>query len=64
MDIFASAKARVGVREAAERYGVRVDGQMCIRDSGKPLVEGIDKIAHFRAVPDKGALHFRDSYVS
>ena len=32
--------------------------------NGKTLVEGIDKIAHFRAVPDKGALHFRDSYVS
>ena len=27
MDIFASVKARVGVREAAERYGVRVDGR-------------------------------------
>ena len=27
MDIFASVKARVGVREAAERYGVRVNGR-------------------------------------
>ena len=27
MDIFARVKARVGVREAAERYGVRVDGR-------------------------------------
>ena len=27
MDIFASVKAQVGVREAAERYGVLVNGR-------------------------------------
>lgn len=46
MDIFASVKARVGVREAAERYGVRVNGRGMARcpfhDDRRPslLVDG------------------------
>ena len=50
MDIFASVKARVGVREAAERYGVRVNGLWMARcplhDDQRPSLHVADDHFH------------------